>query len=321
MQVTFKDVGQGDSIIIEWADNDIYKVGIIDCKKKGKLNPVVAHLKDRGYSEIEFIILSHPHIDHYSGFEELLDFIEDYKINVKLFGHTLIRIGSDFWKWFEVTSEDSRLIADIIRKADRLKKELGLIKKFVDVFENWTIPLSKTIQIKGIAPSYDEIELYQKAVDFNFNENKKQASNAANYLSTIISLTKDDSKILLTSDAEKEAFQRILNEGKLNGDYFSLCQAPHHGSYNNYLDTFWSSLNTTLKKNAVFSSGIHKHHKHPHIETVRSFKNNGYDLHSTNIVYGMQEYLEEIRDRSLVLDSISEIDEEYIPGEDKVFNF
>ncbi|MEO6547716.1 MAG: hypothetical protein ABIN94_06935 [Ferruginibacter sp.] len=321
MQVTFKDVGQGDSIIIEWKDGDVNKIGIIDCKKKQKSNPVIAHLIEKGYSEIEFIILSHPHSDHYSGFEELLDFVEENKIIVNRFGNTLKDIGSGYWEWFEVLSEDTRQLAEIVRKADRLRDELGLIKKHFYVFEDWNIPLSSTIEIRCLSPSHDEIQIYQKTVKYDAIENKKQASKAANYLSSLFYIKKDEHYILLTADAEKETFDRIDNEKRFQDIKFSLCQAPHHGSYNNYLDKFWDNLNTEENKDAVFSSGLNEQYKHPHLVTIKSFEKNGYNIHPTNIVYGVQDYLDELNKKAMILDTISEIDEGAIVGGDKVFSF
>jgi beta-lactamase superfamily II metal-dependent hydrolase len=321
MQVTFKDVGQGDSIIIEWKDREVNKIGIIDCKKKQKSNPVLTHLKDKGYSEIEFIILSHPHSDHYSGFEELLDFIEENNIIVNRFGNTLKEIGSGYWEWFEVSSEDTRQLAEIVRKADRLRTEVRLIKKYFYVFEDWNISLSPTIEMRSVSPSHDEIQIYQQLVKYDAIENKKEASKAANYLSSLFYIKKDGHHILLTSDAEKETFERIFRENRFKDIKFSLCQAPHHGSYNNYLDQFWDNLTTEENKDAVFSSGLNEQYKHPHLVTIKNFEKNGYKIHPTNIVYGIQEYLDDINKKAMILDTISALDEEGIVGGDKVFSF
>jgi len=319
MKITFKDVGQGDSIIIEWNDNGIDRIGIIDCNKKGKTNPVIEHLEELNYTEIEFIILSHPHLDHYSGFLELFDYIQEKSIIVKLFGNTLKEIGSGYWKWFEVSSEDSRILANIVRKSEELS-EMGLLKKHFYVTEFVQIPI-KGIEMHALSPSHNEIKRYQDEVDYNAIDNKKKASKAANYLSSLFYLKKDDSIVLLTSDVEKSTFERINNEGSLKAHLFSLCQAPHHGSFKNYHNEFWDALETIDDKNVVFSSGVNAKYKHPHLETVKSFAEKGYILHPTNIVYGIQEFLDEIDRKTMILDSVSEIEEESIIGGDKVFQF
>ncbi|HEV8506975.1 MAG TPA: hypothetical protein VGQ53_16305 [Chitinophagaceae bacterium] len=90
MKITFKDVGQGDSILLEWVDvAGVRKVGIIDCKLKGKANPVIRHIDQNKYEQIEFIILSHPHEDHYSGLLQLLEYVERTGKRISRMCHTV----------------------------------------------------------------------------------------------------------------------------------------------------------------------------------------------------------------------------------------
>ena len=57
-KITFKNVGQGDSIIIEWSnDKNEKKIGIIDCKKNDSNNPILKHIQDFNIEEIDFIYL------------------------------------------------------------------------------------------------------------------------------------------------------------------------------------------------------------------------------------------------------------------------
>lgn len=319
MKITFKDVGQGDSIIIEWNDNGVNRIGIIDCNKKGGRNPIVEHLTQSNYAEIEFIVLSHPHSDHYSGFLDLFSFLEGNGIIIKNFGHSFSSISIEYWKWFEVTSSESKALSEIIHKANSLR-ESGILKKFFLVTENVKLPVNG-IEITTLAPSHTEFEVYQKEVKFDSIENKKSASKAANFLSSLFYVKKDESLVLLTSDVEKITFERLNNEGVLNTHLFSLCQAPHHGSFNNYYDQFWNNLKTIDGKNVVFSSGLNEKYKHPHLATVKSFASQGYKINPTNLVYGIQEFLDEIDTKTLILDTISEIDEESIVGGDKIFEF
>ena len=79
MYITFKNVGHGDSIIIEWdvIEKDkkkVTKLFIIDCKKVERKNPVISYLKKCVNPQIEYLIISHPHNDHYSGMLELMQY-------------------------------------------------------------------------------------------------------------------------------------------------------------------------------------------------------------------------------------------------------
>ena len=320
MKITFKDVGQGDSIIIEWLDDDKRRVGIIDCKKKGRFNPVISHIEDGGYEEIEFMIMSHPHSDHYSGFLELFDYIKLKKIVVRRFGHTFMGIGNQYWGWFEVGNSETAELAEIIKRANLLKEVEGLIKKFDNILENWTIEFPGSIKLHSISPAHYELNTYQELVKFDSKVNKKQASKAANYLSAVFHITKDTHNVLLTADAERDTFDRIHEENNLGTSVFSLCQAAHHGSHNNYSGNFWDNLNTTVDKNAIFSAGQNDQYNHPHLSTILGFRANGYNINATNIVNGMKEYVE-IFKKTLVLDSDSELVEDFVRGRDKSFEF
>ena len=70
LKITFLEVGQGDSIIVEWKKNKKLKIAIIDCNSKpGNENPTIDFIKNTNYKEIEFVILSHPHTDHFLDIE------------------------------------------------------------------------------------------------------------------------------------------------------------------------------------------------------------------------------------------------------------
>ena len=81
MNVTFKYIGQGDSIILVWNDSGLVKVGIIDCNNHN--GSILTHIKSLGSSIfIEFIVLSHPHDDHFSGLLDLILYLNDNNIPI-----------------------------------------------------------------------------------------------------------------------------------------------------------------------------------------------------------------------------------------------
>lgn len=87
--VYFKDVGQGDSIVIEWTHNNEKLIGIIDCHRYQGFNPTLEFLKSNQIAKIEFIILTHFHYDHFSGMADIFDFCVQNGIRVKYFYHTI----------------------------------------------------------------------------------------------------------------------------------------------------------------------------------------------------------------------------------------
>lgn len=70
LQVAFIDVGQGDSIWLHASDDtDI----LIDGGDKGAGSSVVNYLKQEGIDDIDVMVLSHSHLDHYGGLITVLE--------------------------------------------------------------------------------------------------------------------------------------------------------------------------------------------------------------------------------------------------------
>lgn len=323
MKITFKDVGQGDSIVIEWSKDGNNKIGIIDCCNKGRRNPILTHLNSHKYNEIDFIILSHPHKDHYSGLLQLLEYIEKEKIIVNRFSQTITHAGQAYWKYFEISSFDTRLLKKIIKKT-KVLKELGLIKKNDLLVDGKIIKIEDNIELECLAPSTDDIELYQKIVKLDADKNMKEASQAANLLSTVIKLKIDDNFILFTSDAESSALSGIINNysAKFGGAKFHVCQLPHHGSEKNINENFWQIVETIDLRHAIISAGHNKKYNHPSYSVIKKFNDNGFQIHCTNIVNGMLQFtdnLKALKKASITLDGCSELAEEYIKSNDRVF--
>jgi beta-lactamase superfamily II metal-dependent hydrolase len=327
MKVTFKDVGQGDSIILEWEVSGILKIGIIDCNKKGKLNPVVEHLRAAKFSEIEFIILSHPHSDHFSGMLELLDYIECNGLVAKMFAHTLLILGNDFFrylKWVEIDSKKSLDLKKVLLRVKELENS-GHIRRMEFVHERWQNKLSDNLYLKCLSPSQKEAEMYMEIVNNEPEKNKKKASSGANYLSTLFCLVKNENYFLLTSDCEPATFERLFiaqSHDELWEKSLTLGQLPHHGSSKNYHKPFWDYISKSDERHAVASSGLNAKYKHPHFAVLKTFFDDGYIIHTTNIVHGSKEFLEYLREltrTSMRLDSFSTLMDSYSGG-DKVFH-
>lgn len=324
MTITYKDVGQGDSIILEWEIDGVNKIGIIDCNLKGKINPILNYLIKKNYQEIDFIVLSHPHRDHFSGMLRLFSYCQAKKIFIKKFAHTLTHAGTKFWRYFEVSSKDNKQLNNLIKKSKELKDQ-QLIKHIICLAEGMPLKISKELKLECLAPSFNDIELYQNIVKNDADKNIKEASQAANHLSTIFKLNLSECYVLFTSDAESTALEGILDrEDELSNDKFHLCQIPHHGSQNNHYPNFWNSIKTNTPKHAIISAGKHRTYNHPSFEVIKSFHDDGYTVHCTNILNGMMEYtnyLEKLSETSAEFDSGSEIAEEYRKSNDRIFSF
>ncbi len=326
MKVTFKNVGQGDSIILEWKDENQDKIGIIDCNIIDRKNPVADYINTSQYTEIEFIIMSHPHSDHYSGMPGLLEVIVQKGIKVKRFGHSIFILGADFFKylkWVEIDTAQLKSLQQLVTKIHELRTS-GTILKIDMIVEGWQIQLAENISLKCLSPSQLEAEKYQEIVDFEPEKNKKEASKAANFLSTMFKLSIDDYYYLFTADSEICTFERIIKENThpdLQQHSMRIGQLPHHGAENNHHPAFWETLKKEESPFAIISAGVHLKYNHPRYPVIESFHSAGYQIHCTNIVNGMKTYIKLLKDlgrSSAVLDTFSELVSQDSGG-DKIF--
>ena len=255
---------------------------------------------------------------------QLFKYVKEKNIIIKLFSQTLTHSGpTNYWKYFEINSSDSRDLKKAINNTRKLK-DLGLIIKNDTLIDGKTIVLEDNVSLECLAPCTDDIEEYQKIVKLDADKNIKEASKAANLLSTVIKLKYDDNFILFTSDAESNALDRIVTNYSKNfkGVKYHVCQLPHHGSEKNQNDGFWKIVETIDKKHAIISAGKNRKYNHPSYSVIEIFHQDSYDIHCTNIVNGMSEftkYLKLAKKASLKFDGCSSLAEEYLKSNDRTF--
>lgn len=326
IKITFKDVGHGDSIILEWKNNDQNKIALIDCNiSDDRRIPTLEYLKNNNtYKEIEFILLSHPHYDHYSGLNKLLEYCAVEGIVIKTFMHTAFTTPK-----YLIDSAVKSLIAKdelktLFLTISKLRKK-DIIKKQGYITDDYNeVSLSDSIKLKVIAPTTDEFEKYKEKKQYS-NDDESCHNNAnANLLSTVIKLYSEKWYILLTSDCLKHALEYYnhSNHFKTKDGVLFLGQIPHHGSSSNHNESFWKSLNKDTKSSVIFSCGVNSYN-HPSVDVVHFFQQNHYNIEYTNKVGGLLYEDIEIDNVSIELNLISEQIESNNPNYsergDKVF--
>ena len=70
MYVHFIDVGQGDSIFIEFANNETM---LIDAGEKDQSDKIVTYIFEQGHDTLDYVIATHVHSDHIGGMAEVLN--------------------------------------------------------------------------------------------------------------------------------------------------------------------------------------------------------------------------------------------------------
>lgn len=72
LSVYFIDVGQADCILIKTSDGNV----LIDAGESVTANDTCKYILGHNVSDIEYLVITHPHEDHFGGAARLLDFVE-----------------------------------------------------------------------------------------------------------------------------------------------------------------------------------------------------------------------------------------------------
>jgi len=283
MKIQFLNVGQGDSIILQWVRDEKIKVGIIDCKNNKSPNSTIEQLKAIKPESIDFIILSHPHSDHFSGMEDLLTYLITENIPVHHFYTT-------------ATISPNRIMLSVKGKVAK-NAVTSLFKMLKDLYTKDLLPmyfmnetdidmlLNSEWRLKIMSPSTSEIDTYSSTANYNIVRQEEEPDNEpkGNLLSTFLAIHCERSYFLLTSDTVLKTFQRVDKKYRnfFSGKKLLLGQIPHHGSKENYSSTFWKTKNPEKKEMpAVISVGTNGYH-HPNKDIMTNLSKLGYEIYKT----------------------------------------
>ncbi|KAA0965416.1 DNA internalization-related competence protein ComEC/Rec2 [Sporosarcina sp. ANT_H38] len=247
LKVTFLDVGQGDSIVIELPYRKaVYVIdtgGLVTFGEPTWKTPtkqfevgrkiVVPYLKGRGITTIDKLIISHADADHMEGADEVLEELEVAEIHISP--------GSEL----EVS------MREIIRIVEDKRIPILSMKEGISWIEG-----NSTFHY--VAP--------------------KEGRYDGNASSLILFMTTSGPSFLFTGDLEQEGEAQFLRDyGHSDFDPVIL-KAGHHGSRTSSTEPFVVALRPKL---TIFSAGRNSRYGHPHPEVVETFEKKGLPTMST----------------------------------------
>jgi len=315
MKITFLNVGQGDSIVFHWNSDNQEKTAIIDSNIiDNNVNRTIDYIKQNKINQIEYLILSHPHTDHFSGLSSLLDYCDTNKIFIKYFLHTCNHAPEYLKSVVSSITEEKKLIALFKKIANLIGK--GIIGNIAPLQSDFNpdVKLNSELYFTILSPSNIEKQDFIKQALPKIRGESETNNPNANYLSTVLKLedTNNNCFILLTSDAEKRTFKRIRQSGLIKNESICLLgQIPHHGAKRNHYSSFWKTLNNKGTSSMVVSVGKN-HYGHPSKDVVDFFTKEKYMVYSTQYsgLY-INRTVAKKTDLEITLDVFSEIVEDY----------
>lgn len=244
LTITFLDVGQGDGIFIATPDRRHFLIdgGSTSVTKVGEYR-ILPFLKSQGVARLDAWLISHPDLDHYSAFPELVDKIG--RGGVKISSLILPDIDA------ESKNENYLYLVDIAKEAEIAVMYIG---------QGQSVTFGKR----------DEITLYcLHPISGSYWPPKDTNAYSVNLL-----LEYGGFSLLLTGDVEglgERELKRYIEENGVAYDT-TILKVSHHGSRNSTDEAF---LNLTNPTYAVISAGRNNLYGHPHRELLERLANAG----------------------------------------------
>lgn len=233
VRVTFLDVGQGDSAVIELPKGEVLLIdGGATYERFDMGRSVVApFLWNRGIRAIDHVIATHPQLDHAGGLAWIVAHFQ-----VQHVWTNGVTRSEEFWRKIERALEKRHLQANVAEQG----------RQIVDGTECSMAVLNP--------PPGRDISSAGKL-------------QSLNNLSVVTELTCGGQRMLFTGDIEREGLARMAQSGHLS--HINLLKVPHHGAVSS-LNRGW--LNTVQPDMAVVSAGRRNPYGHPAEEVMTAYE-------------------------------------------------
>ena len=275
LSVNALSVGQGACNVIYGRDIPTIMVdgGSSDVKDvyKYRIRPF---LLSNGISEIDYLFVTHPDMDHISGVKELLS-DELKEVNVK---HQFVSVEDGI----EIIMGSKEKTGDGHSLSPRNDEKTGFEKAdFVHIISKGDRIENGSITIECLSPENKGVSVPTgeggNSVSGSGGGTSVQGSGAdkisesLNDMSLVLKVMYENDKnhftMLYTGDISSEVEQVLINDSQIkdklkNIDYLSV---PHHGSKYSSSEQF---INTVNPKVSVISAGKNNSYGHPHKETL-----------------------------------------------------
>jgi competence protein ComEC len=218
LRVTFLDVGQGDSSVIEFPKGSTLLVDGGGSSYRSRFdvgrNILAPYLWHQGISRVEALIISHAHIDHFQGFRYLIE-----KFDVGALWISPRESRNPFY--------EELLQAAVAKGIPLIKVQRGYRQRFGEV------------EVRILHPS--SIYLLKTS---------PTSHRLTNNYSLVVKLTYGKICFLFPGDIEREAEEFLLQNGDL--EPCTILKVPHHGSATSSSPGFLEALQPSI---GVISTG------------------------------------------------------------------
>jgi len=244
-RVTFLDVGQGDSAVLQFPDGETV---LIDGGRRYERfdmgrGVIAPFLLNQGIRRLDHIIATHPQQDHVGGLPWMIRHLE---------------VG-EFWHTGIERSEP--LFEELRQSVAERKVQVHVATRGVEIIRGESCRLTVLNPIasqNGAAPI--------QGINGTFLNN----------VSVVVQLTCGHQSILFAADLETDGLHRLAAMGQ---DPVTVLKVPHHGARSS-LNRDWIAL--VRPRYAVFSVGRHNSYGHPVPDVVEAYSAIGSEVARTD---------------------------------------
>jgi hypothetical protein len=296
VNITVFGSGYGESIILYlpglgW--------GVIDsCTAKVKkkvVNPALEFLKILEVKKLAFIILTHPHLDHYKGLSEIIEFYLGSIDRICYYAGEGLREYGLYLSRKSLVNEPGlkslSYIFSTIKKAQRQGANVVKISERTQIIRKRDYQ-GHVIEMVALSPSEESVKAYCKLLyDYipkdNFSTIKNVTDKDHNLVSTAIWCQIDGENFIFGSDLEfgrsdNSGWRGVLKNIDSPDLSTSFVKIPHHGSSNAYDDSVWSAFSNSVKPISVATPYSKTHAPLPDPKILDKIKKFSKDVYVTS---------------------------------------
>lgn len=145
LKVHFIDVGQGDSILVQFQDKNL----LIDAGTRSSSDDLLKYLKGLNLTKLDYVVATHPHEDHIGGMPGIIKNFE---------------IGEFYAPKKQATTKIFRTMVEELKNK---KHKMNVAKAGV------SLDMGSDISVEMIAPNsndYDDINNYSAVIKLTYND-------------------------------------------------------------------------------------------------------------------------------------------------------
>ncbi|BBO83480.1 hypothetical protein DSCO28_40460 [Desulfosarcina ovata subsp. sediminis] len=251
--------GVGESIVLYlpglgWGVIDSCRIKI----KKASYNPALEYLKSLNVKKLAFLVLTHPHLDHFEGLESIIDHYMGNIDRICVYAGKGYREYKAYLARKHLVNEPGiKSFASIVEKINKAKHKDANI---VQISERTQIIRRNNynnheIEMIALSPSEESITKYcQLLYGLIPTDNQSPIKNISdkdhNLISSAIWCKIDNLVMIFGSDLEKgsskySGWRGVLNNRDCPDLSSSYVKIPHHGSPNAYSTQIWQSFSNS----------------------------------------------------------------------------